>query len=347
MKVLHIIDTLGLGGAQTVVKGIFEKRKNSKNIFLYVLRKKDIKTKINHKNVKMFNSNKKYSLAPIKELRELIEKEKIDVLHCHLFKAQFFGYLLKKRYFPKIKLIIHEHGQIFQNDFYYNKFMNIAQNKTDLFIAVSKATRQKLIQKAKINPKKIKILYNFVDLNKFNRKSITININKEKDKLRIKKDEFVIGFVGRLAKVKGCEYLIKALPHLNFKYKVLIVGEGPEREKLAKLAKKLEMGNKIIFLGYRNDLINIYPIFDVLVVPSLNESFGLNVLEAQVLGVPVIGSNIEGLKELILDKRSLFNKRDSKNLALKINKKIMYLGDVNQYCLDGYNEKLNNFYKFL
>src|SRR3989338_4867280 len=162
MKILHIIDSLGLGGAQTVVKGIFEKQPKNKDIFLYALRKREITTKIKNKNVKIFNSTSKYSLEPIKELRKLIEKEKIDILHCHLFRAQVLGWILKRFYFPKIKLIMHEHGQIFQNDIHYNFLMSKMQKEVNLFIAVSKATKQKLIEKAKIDPKKITVLYNFV-----------------------------------------------------------------------------------------------------------------------------------------------------------------------------------------
>src|SRR3989344_3696257 len=112
MKILHLIDSLGLGGAQTVVKGIFENQRKNKDIFLYVLRKREINIDVDHPNVKIFNSNKKYSLASIQELRNLIEKEQISIIHCHLFRSQVFGWILKRFYFPNIKLIFHEHGQI-------------------------------------------------------------------------------------------------------------------------------------------------------------------------------------------------------------------------------------------
>ncbi|OGJ19906.1 hypothetical protein A3K73_08110 [Candidatus Pacearchaeota archaeon RBG_13_36_9] len=320
MKVLHLIDSLNPGGAQTVVKGIFEKQKNNKDIFLFALRKRDIKTEIDHPNVFIFNSSRKYSLKPLKDLKQLIEKEKIDILHCHLFRSQFTGYLLKKRYFPNIKLIFHEHGEIFQNHLIYNIFMNKSPKRVNLFIAVSKATKNELIKKAKINPQKIVVLYNFVDTDKFNRKNITWNTQKEKEKLGIQKDEYVIGFVGRLAYVKGCDILIKALPHLDFKYKVLIAGDGPERKKLERLADKLGVRDKVIFLGYVDNPLWVYSLMDVLVVPSRSESFGISIIEAQSFDIPVVSSDVKGLNEIIIDKENgtLFEGKDSKDLAKKI-----------------------------
>jgi len=117
MKILHIIDSLGLGGAQTVVRGIFESQKDNRDIFLFALRRRDITMEIDHINVKIFNSNKKYSFKPLIKLKELIRKEGIEVLHCHLFKSQLFGVIIKIFYFPKIKIIFQEHGKIFSKIF--------------------------------------------------------------------------------------------------------------------------------------------------------------------------------------------------------------------------------------
>ena len=357
MKVLHIIDSLGLGGAQTVVKGIFEKQKDNKNIFLFVLRKREINIEINHPNVFIYDSEAKYSFKPLKDLREIIEKEKIDILHCHLFRSQVFGLILKKKYFPKIKLIFHEHGEIFQRKILYNYLMKKSRYHVDRYIAVSKATKNKLIEIAKIPENKIEVLYNFVDLDRFNRKNIKINVKKEKEKLGIKKDEFVIGFAGRLAKVKGCKYLIKALHLLDFKCKCLIVGEGPERKNLENLAKELKVEDKVIFLGYIDKPEKIYVLLNILIIPSVSESFGISVIEAQSIGIPVIASNIDGLNEIITDRKDglLFRKGDEKELTLKVkelseDRRLRYkiiknsYKDKVKYSLNDYLKKMDLLY---
>ena len=96
MRILHIIDTLWLGGAQTVVKTLFEKQEEKENIFLFALRKTEPLLSVNHKNVFVFPSSSKYSLNPIRKLIRFIHVHEINILHCHLPRSQFFGYLLKQ-----------------------------------------------------------------------------------------------------------------------------------------------------------------------------------------------------------------------------------------------------------
>ncbi len=356
MKILHIIDHIALGGAQSVVKGFFDYQKDNKDIYLFSLRKENANIGIDHENVFVYKSSQKYSLIPLKEIREIIKEEKIDVLHCHLFRSQVFGWILKKFYFPDIKLIIHEHGKIFQKNWYYKLFMRVARKKVNLFIAVSYTTKKELMNKANIPEEKIKVLYNFVDLEKFNRKNITWNIEKEKEKLGIKKDEFVIGFVGRLVKVKGCEYLIRALPYLKFKYKVVIAGDGPLKKKLENLAEELGVTENVIFLGYTENIVKTYSLMDCSVVSSLLESFGLAAIEAQAIEIPVIVSDIPALNETINSENGLFFKiEDFEDLAAQINKlrdgKLRKqlvkngLENVQRFGLDNYIEELNKIYK--
>ncbi|HPY88980.1 MAG TPA: glycosyltransferase family 4 protein [Spirochaetota bacterium] len=357
MKILHIIDSMGLGGAQTVLKGIFESQKTNSEIFLFSLRNREINIEIDHSNVVINKFSKKYSIAPIKQLKTLIRKENIEIIHCHLFKSQIFGYFLKLFYFPNIKLIFHEHGEIFQNHIIYNAFMKISRNRVDLYLAVSKATKKHLIDKIKIHENKIHILYNFVDLNKFNSKNVSGNILNIRDKLRIEENEFVVGFVGRLSKIKGCKYLINSLPYLKFNYKCLIAGTGKELNKLKTLSKKLKVENKIIFLGYKDNIYEYYPLMNVLIIPSSSEASPMAFYEAQSLGIPVIGSDVTALNEFIIDGKNgfLFKYGDFKKIAEILN----YLYDkkdikfdigqfskenIQKYSLENYIKNLYQIY---
>ncbi len=164
MKVLHIIDSLGLGGAQTVVKGIFEAQKDNLDMYLYSLRMREITVEVDHLNVKIQKSKSKYTLSPLLELKHVIGREKIEILHCHLFRSQVFGWLLKKIWFPHIKLIFHEHGEIFYSNPCFVPFLKVSARAVDTYIAVSKATRDLLVSKATTPKEKIQVLYNFVDI---------------------------------------------------------------------------------------------------------------------------------------------------------------------------------------
>ncbi|OQA31900.1 MAG: UDP-D-galactose:(glucosyl)lipopolysaccharide-1,6-D-galactosyltransferase [archaeon ADurb.Bin336] len=363
MKVLNIIDSLGLGGAQTVVKGIFEGQQRNKNIFLYALRKNEIITEINHENVFGYKSASKYSVFPLFELKKIIEKEKIDFIHCHLFRSQVFGWLLKKLFFPNIKLIFHEHGKIFKNQFFYNNFIRISKNKTNLFIAVSNSTKKELIENGKITEDNVKVLYNFVDLDKFNRKNITWNIHEEKTNLGLKNTDFVVGFAARLVERKGWEDFILASNKLikkNKNFKFVIVGDGKDKEKMLSKINEFNLSNNIIYLGYSSKMVWFYSLLDCFVIPSQWEPMGLTEIEAQAMNIPVIATNVPALNEIIQDSENglLFKAKDAMDLSRKIeliykNKKLREkiikngLNNVKKYDLTNYKIELNKLYKDL
>jgi len=236
--------------------------------------------------------------------------------------------------------------------------MRASRSTINKIIAVSNATKENLTAKAGIKENKIQVLYNFVDLNKYNKKNITWSIEEERKKLGIGKDELVIGFVGRLAKVKGCEYLIRSLPYLYFPYKVIIAGNGSEKNNLNELAKSLKVDNRIIFLGYREDVVYIYHLLDVLVVPSIFESFGLSIVEAQCMFIPVIATDAIALNELIKNKENglLFELKNPIDLSEKI--KLLYrdkelrsklvksgLESVKKFDLEDYIYNINKLYE--
>ncbi len=360
MKVLHIIDSLGMGGAQTLVKGIFEKQKESKNIFLFALRKREMTTKINHKNVIIYNSKLRYSLVPIFNLKRVIEEEYIGILHCHLLRSQVFGLVLKKLFFPKLQLIFHEHGEIFRKKPQFILFLKLYEKDVDLFIAVSEATKQRLIEDAAIPEEKIKILHNFVDLDQFDPEKTAINRLEERRKRGICGADFVIGFAGRHVERKGCRELIRAIGELHDRenIKLLIAGDGPKKEEYMELVTELGLNQNIFFLGYIPDIRYLYSIIDCFVVPSHWEPLGIVALEAHAIGVPVIAADVGGLNEVVSDTKTglLFEPKKEKDIAEKI---ILLYTDkmlretmiksgsesVKEYSLNTYLTNIENIYQ--
>ncbi len=94
-QVVHIVDSLTIGGAQRVLKTYFESEKNSRNVHLLSLREVDDPVAIDHRNVKVSKGRGRYSLRPLKDIARLTKREDITILHCHLFRAQIFGLLIK------------------------------------------------------------------------------------------------------------------------------------------------------------------------------------------------------------------------------------------------------------
>ena len=165
-----------------------------------------------------------------------------------------------------------------------------------------------------------------VDTNLFSR-SEKVDIIRKKYEI----DGNVLLFVGRLIRVKGVYYLIKALPEVlkqHPKTKLLIVGSGPEKRRLMQLSAELEIINKVVFIDevLQEDLIPLYSIANILVLPSIidvtgeTEGLGVVLLEAMACRVPVIGSDVGGIRDIIIDGETglLSEQKNSDSLAEKI-----------------------------
>ncbi|NJD76809.1 MAG: glycosyltransferase family 4 protein [Candidatus Methanoperedens sp.] len=360
-KILNVIDHMELGGAQRIVTQLLEGWNcNGIELRSFSLRRSDYHILL-HDGSLFISSNHKsrYNLLSFLELKNHIEKNNINILHLHLPKSVFFGVLVKILYFENLRIIVHEHGDIFQHKHFYNLILRLFQNKINLFLAVSQATKMELIENAKIDGEKINILYNFIDLNKFNLE----NFNKfdktiERKKFGLNTSDYILGFAGRLDKLKGCDILIKSIPYVNIpNCKIVIAGDGVEKKELEKLVGDMDIKDRIIFMGYIKDMLRFYRLIDCLVIPSRSESFGLSAIEGQASGVPVIASDIKGLNEVVLDKETglLFEKDNEKDLAGKIqlvnydkNLRIKLarngMDNVRKYSLDNYLLNLENIY---
>ena len=364
VKILHIIDCLGLGGAQTVVKGIFEHQNKNKNIFLFALREKDVLINIDHPNIMNFNSKRKYSIRPLFKIRDLIKKENITILHCHLFRSQVFGYFLKIIWFKDLKLIFHEHGDIIKNHVIYNLFLRFSMSKVNIILAVSKATKNSLIKNAKIDYDKIRLLYNFVDLNKFNRELLD-KINKEQERTgyNFKKEDFIIGCAGRLIKRKGWKDFVEVAKSVisdtrfsNIKF--LIGGDGKDRDELINFIKENNLESKINYIGYISNMLYFYAILDCFCMPSYWEGLPMAQLEALSLGIPLVTSNGPGVNEIAKEDQTClyFKVGDQKKLKenilrLYLDKNLQQRLTINStalaqnFSLENYVSQLNKIYE--
>lgn len=319
MNILHIIDTLDLGGAQTIVKEIIESN-IAHNQYVFVLRSTEIQIPING-SVFVFPSKSKFSFKPIKELCKFIEKNNIEILHCHLFRSQFFGCMLKRKYFPDIKLFFHEHGPLSEKfeGFITKRLLRMSGKIIDKSIAVSDMMKKLLINKGKILPSKIEILPNFIFPENF-------NINKiEKRKFfreayNISPDTFVVGYASRIIQRKGWETFFDSLNDLKQKnITVILAGSGKDGEKLKKMLRNSDFSVDVKYIGYVSEMDKFYAGIDCFVISSWWEPFGLTALEAQASGVPIVASDIPGLTEVVnWGNALLFPVKNSTLLACQI-----------------------------
>ena len=353
-KVLHIIDSLWLWWAQTVVKWIFEVQKDNDAIYIFAMRKREVNTNIQHDNIYSHDSWNKFSF-PITELRKFIIEKKIEIIHCHLAKSQIMWAVLKKLYFPNIKLVFHEHGQIFETGKIYPILMNSFRHLVDSYIAVSKATKKEILKKTDFDEKKIHIIYNFVDLNTF-KKIEDFNQKEERKKYDLPEIDYIVGFASRLVIDKWWKEFVEAAELLTNDYpemKFIIWWDGPDKEKISKFIQENNLSKNIFLVWYIQDMVSFYNMIDCFVFPSHRESMWLTWLEANACWCPVVASDIPWLNEVMIDWKNalLFEKWNFNDLfqnLLKIQKDkhlVSQLEIQENFTSNIYFEKLNWIYE--
>jgi len=240
------------------------------------------------------------------EIIKLLRERKPTILHTHTSKAGFLGRIAGR--ICKVPVVIYQpRGHIF--DGYFSPFMTrifwllekIAHNKCDAFVCLTEEERRDWRRWGFSHPL-MPIIHSGVDIERFSKPQKPPAVLRRE--LGIREGTKVVGYVGRLASVKGARYLLFAGEILMKNHKdllLLFVGDGEEREELERIARERGLAERTIFLGHREDIADFYHIIDVLVAPSLNEGFGRVIVEAWAGGKPVVGSAVGGIKELIDD----------------------------------------------
>jgi N-acetyl-alpha-D-glucosaminyl L-malate synthase BshA len=261
----------------------------------------------------MFKKNAK------KALENLLEKEDIDIIHGHyLYPAGAAAVEVGKKH--NIKTYVTAHGsdmfELYKNQQFMRSTIRNVLKGADGVFAVSNALRHEIVATGVVGiADKTKLSWNSVDIDKFS--------TKENDLLKNEfglEDKPIVLFVGNLIKRKNVDSLLEAKKVAKSDYYLVIVGDGP---LFKKLNKKVDEDNirDVIFTGSRDDVEDIIPGCDVLVLPSFSESFGLVLIEALACGKPVIGSDVGGISEIINDDVGLLvNPKKVSSIAKAIDK---------------------------
>lgn len=286
MSILYLIDNFSLGGAQTIVKGLMDNSAEGDPVFAIALRMKNPALLMDHPNIITFQSNSKYSFKVLGFLKQFISEKKIDILHCQLPRSILMGYLLK-RAFPEIKYIIHEQGDVFES-WAYSRLLRIIWKKADGILTCSEAGAKVLAARSHVEPGKIRVLYNFVDLSRFS-PSDQNSFNGKK-----------IAFAGRIEKRKGWREFIQAAYELRDRKELefYVAGTGTEVNKLVRSIRK-KKGASIHYVGFQADMKAFYTDMDLLVIPSHLEPMGMVAVEAMACGIPVLAADVPGLNEVV------------------------------------------------
>ena len=244
------------------------------------------------------------------------KKERFDIVHTHTPKATFLGQLAA--FFAGVSIRITTiHGLYFQENSSWQKKMLFVPIERIVAKIVHKAfsvNREdvELLLKWKIYTKeKITYIGGGIDLSKFNPERFSQKfIMQKKRSIGIPQKAKVIGIVARLVKEKGFLPLFSAFSSVLEQFPdaiLLVVGpKEPEKRDSLDLNVVDEYGikDKVMFLGERTDVIELYALMDIFVLPSYREGLGLSILEASAMGKPIVSSDIRGCRETVDDKKT-------------------------------------------
>lgn len=175
----------------------------------------------------------------------------------------------------------------------------------DRIITVSDQLRAWLVSDCGISARKVQVIRNGVDIARF-RAGVDPGLRQS---LGLRNDDFVVGTVGRLDPVKDQGALIDAVAHMCATLphtRLLIIGDGPERERLERQIVARGLSERAVMLGQRTDVHALLPVLDVFVLPSLGEGLCNTILEAMAAGRPVVATRVGGNPELVTDGQSGF-----------------------------------------
>lgn len=242
-----------------------------------------------------------YELALSSKLVDMVKLHGIELLHVHYaiphaYAAYMAQQMLKDEgiYVPIVTTLHGTDITLVGNHPFYKPAVTFSINKSNAVTSVSESLKKDTLRLFNIK-KEIEVIPNFIDLEKHQPKFTDCQRH-----MMANDDEVIITHISNFREVKNIPDVIKIFNNIQKEMpaKLMMVGEGPEKEQAEVLAKKLGISNRVVFFGNSNEIDRILCFSDLFLLPSRTESFGLAALEAMASGVPVISTNSGGLPEV-------------------------------------------------
>lgn len=263
-------------------------------------------------NVDMYREIK--PLADIKsiiQIRNIIKKYKPDIVYMHSSKAGAIGRIANLGI--KNTVLYNPHGWAFCmkcskiKKIIYRNIERVLAMSTDEIIAISQCEKKRALDNKICNDNKIEVILNGIDIEVYDKKNTELSLN-EID-LKIPKDRYIIGLVGRICDNKAPEIFIeaakiikKSIPQAFF----ILVGDGPQKEEIIKLIKKYSLCDSVLITGWIEEPLKYIDIFNQGMLLTRWEGFGLVLAEYMISNVPIIATNVDSIPEIIENKKNGF-----------------------------------------
>ncbi len=340
VRVMHIIWSLDLGGAEQVVVNLVRNfnRERFEPIVCCLNEKGRYAEIVEKEGIPVFEMNKKpkFDLFLIPRLTKLIKRTEVDLIHTHLFTANLWGRIAAK--LAGVPVVSSEHGMDTWRNWIDTSLDQWLSSFNKKIVCVSEGVKKFYSARNPSLNGKARIIHNGIEIDKFAPAS---NREDVRSQLGLSSRAHVVGIVGRLVPEKAHHDFIDAIKLLSTQdpqIHALIIGEGKLLKTLKSKVSKMCLEDRIHFLGNRDNLASLYQAMDVFVMSSLREGFPLTILEAMAAQVPIVATRVGGVSECIEHEKDgiLVPASNPKKLAAavlkvltdeELKKRLIYHGD--------------------
>jgi len=303
MKVLHLISGGETGGSKNHLLSLLKNLKETE-VLLGVFQEGKLSEEARQMGIPVivYGQSSRYDFSVISKIKQTIKDNQISIVHTHGPRANLFTYFVRQTTpFKWISTIHSDPSQDFIKGGIKGKIFTTINmtviKKIDHFFAVSERFKQMLVGFG-LPAQKITTVYNGISFDE------QLECKLSREELKLKDDDFIICMVARLHPIKGHTIVFEALKKVlsaKQNVKLLLIGDGPEREDLQREVRDKGLTENVRFLGFQQDVHSYLCLSDVKLLASYSESFPLVILEAARAHTPVISTDVGGVKDLISD----------------------------------------------
>ena len=326
MKILQLLHSLNTGGAEILAERFGRNfTRNYEVIFACLDGVGEIGERLLKDGFRVVELQRKDGIDRncIKRLKHLIRNESVDLIHAHQY-TPFFYAMAAQAIGRRKPILFTEHGR-FLPDLPSHKrifFNRLMLRKRDHIVAVGKDVKRALIENEGLPDSRIDVIYNGIPIDRFNTNSTNAKQQFFRESLGIPKSASVVVQVARLDYLKDHVTAVKALSLATQQTDIhlVIVGEGPERNKIENEIREQQIADRVHLVGLRNDIPDILREADILLLTSISEVIPLTLIEGMATGLPVVSTDVGGVAEVIRENESGFlcSAQDHKTIATRL-----------------------------
>lgn len=320
LTVMHVIRSLDTGGMEIMLLELLRKldTKKFRPLVCCLEGQGSNAQEAEGMGVKVVAEKKKDGFDPglIFRLARLLKRERVVICHSHNYLAQVYSTVASR--LSRTPVTVHtQHGMAWlyrRKRWIKRRFLSYIADKT---ITVSTGARDAYIRSLRLPSHKVAVVPNGVDLTLFRSRPEAV---MKREEIGLKNGDMVVGTVARLSPEKDHFNLLRAFSLVTSSrgnVKLLLVGDGPMRDKLKEMVRASGLMDKVVFLGNRRDVPELLNVIDIFVLPSLTEGLSMALLEAMATGKPIVATNVGGNPEIVMDGETgiIAPPRDPENMA--------------------------------